>query len=149
MISTPPRQRIPPPGGGSVGPAPPRFGTPRFGPGKTYRAAQAVVGRLELRQLRYFVAVAEELHFGRAALRLHMTQPPLSQQIQSLEREVGTPLLQRDKRHVELTDAGRAFLDHARRALLEAEEAKTAAMQAASGTLGRLFIGCNAYGRWG
>jgi DNA-binding transcriptional LysR family regulator len=106
------------------------------------------VGSLELRQLRYFVAVAEELHFGRAALRLHMTQPPLSQQIHNLEREVGTLLLQRDKRHVELTDAGRAFLEHARRALAEAEEAKTSAMQAASGTLGRLFIGCNAYARW-
>ena len=103
---------------------------------------------MELRQLRYFVAVAEELHFGRAAQRLHMTQPPLSQQINALEREVGTTLLVRDKRHVELTDAGRAFLEHARRALREAQEAKTAASEAAAGRLGRLFIGCNAHARW-
>jgi DNA-binding transcriptional LysR family regulator len=81
-------------------------------------------------------------------MRLHMTQPPLSQQIHSLEREVGTQLLQRDKRHVELTDAGRAFLEHARRALDEAEDAKSSAIQAATGTLGQLFVGCNAYVRW-
>jgi DNA-binding transcriptional LysR family regulator len=103
---------------------------------------------VELRQLRYFVTVAEELHFGRAARRLNMTQPPISQQINNLEREVGTALLHRDKRHVELTDAGRAFLEHARRALREAQQAKASAMEAAAGRLGRLFVGCSAYARW-
>jgi DNA-binding transcriptional LysR family regulator len=72
---------------------------------------------VELRQLSYFVAVAEELHFGRAAERLHLAGPSLSQQIRNLERELGTQLLVRDRRHVELTPAGAQFLTDAREVL--------------------------------
>jgi DNA-binding transcriptional LysR family regulator len=72
---------------------------------------------VELRQLTYFVAVAEELHFGRAAERLHLAGPSLSQQIRNLERELGTQLLIRDRRHVELTPAGSQFLTDAREVL--------------------------------
>jgi DNA-binding transcriptional LysR family regulator len=72
---------------------------------------------VELRQLTYFVAVAEELHFGRAAERLHLAGPSLSQQISNLERELGTQLLVRDRRHVELTPAGSQFLIDAREVL--------------------------------
>jgi hypothetical protein len=86
------------------------------------RAVSATVDPpVELRQLRYFVAVAEELHFGRAAERLHMSQSPLSRAIRELERELGFVLFVRTTRRVELTAAGSALLERARLALAEVD----------------------------
>jgi DNA-binding transcriptional LysR family regulator len=96
---------------------------------------------MELRHLRYFVTVAEELHFGRAALRLAIVQPSLSQQIRQLEDELGFPLLYRTKRYVELTDAGKVFLVEARRVLAQVQEAKRTAQRAYRGEVGRLVVG--------
>jgi DNA-binding transcriptional LysR family regulator len=96
---------------------------------------------MELRQLRYFAALAEELHFGRAARRLSLTQPPLSQAIQNLERELGVRLLERSRRRVALTPAGSAFLEEARRALASAERAGEQAKRASRGQVGRLVVG--------
>lgn len=95
---------------------------------------------MELRHLRYFVAVAEELHFGRAAARVRIAQPPLSQQIRQLEEELGVALFHRTKRRVELTPAGGAFLGHARSVLAETARATRAAQRAARGEIGRLAI---------
>jgi DNA-binding transcriptional LysR family regulator len=94
----------------------------------------------ELRHLRYFIAVAEELNFSRAAQRLHMAQPPLSLAIRQLEQELGTELFQRSTREVTLTEPGRAFLDGARRTLAEAERAVVSAKRAASGDVGQLRV---------
>lgn len=95
----------------------------------------------ELRLLRLFVAVAEERHFGNAARRLHIAQPPLSQQIQKLERRLGTELFDRSRRPIELTDAGEALFAEARLALTYAKRAYAAARRAANGQLGCVYIG--------
>ncbi|WP_136418412.1 LysR substrate-binding domain-containing protein [Herbaspirillum sp. ST 5-3] len=95
---------------------------------------------IELRQLRYFVAVAEESHFGRAAARLHMTQPPLSQTIQSLEAALGAQLFVRTKRSVALTPAGFALLPEARRILQQAGALPDLVRRAASGESGLLSL---------
>jgi DNA-binding transcriptional LysR family regulator len=96
---------------------------------------------MELRHLRYFVAVAEELHFGHAAQKLGMAQPPLSQQIRRLELEIGVQLLQRTKRRVQLTEAGRSFLEGAREALSQVDHAVEVAQRASRGEVGKLAIG--------
>src|SRR5690349_22295419 len=104
---------------------------------------------MELRHLRYFVTVAEELHFGRAAKRLNMTQPPLSRQIQLLERELGVRLFERTSHSVALSAAGRAFLPEARAVLAASENAARVARRAAQarsgGALAVGFIGASTY----
>lgn len=97
-----------------------------------------------LDQLRCFVAVAENLHFGRAAEELSMTQPPLSRQIQKLEKSLGTELVRRTHRKVELTAAGATFLDQARLVLSHATRAGESAVQASRGLRGRLSLGYTA-----
>jgi DNA-binding transcriptional LysR family regulator len=98
----------------------------------------------ELSQLRSFVVLAEELHFGRAAARLHLTQPPLSRQIQLLEHQVGAQLLERSSRNVRLTPAGRGFLPEARAILRLAESASLSAQRISRGEAGSLAIGFTA-----
>ena len=97
---------------------------------------------MELRHLRYFVAVGEELHFGRAAERLHMAQPPLSQAIRQLESHLGVQLLHRTTRRVELTTAGAAYLKRARAMLAELDDAGDEARRVAAGAVGHVTIGC-------
>jgi DNA-binding transcriptional LysR family regulator len=97
----------------------------------------------ELRHLRYFVAVAEELNFSRAAKRLQMAQPPLSVAIRQLEQEIGTSLFIRSTREVKLTEAGRVLLGGARRTLAQAEAAVSAARRAGAGEVGDLRVGYN------
>ncbi|WP_027520606.1 LysR family transcriptional regulator [Bradyrhizobium sp. Ec3.3] len=104
---------------------------------------------IEFAQIRAFVAVADELHFGRAAKRLNMTQPPLSRHIQLLEQQLDVTLLERTSRLVELTAAGRAFLIEARTLLQQRENAIKAAREAAVRTGGSLrigFVGATTYG---
>jgi DNA-binding transcriptional LysR family regulator len=98
---------------------------------------------MELRQLRYFVAVAEDLHFARAAGRLHMAQQSLSFQIKQLEDELGVRLFQRTTRHVELTEAGHALLKEVRLALGHLERGLEAVQRAGRGEMGRLVVGYN------
>ena len=88
---------------------------------------------MELRDFRYVLAVAEELHFGRAAARLHMSQPPLSQRIRDIEASLGTPLFTRTSRRVALTPAGHALADKARHILALAEEAAALAKRVGAG----------------
>ena len=96
---------------------------------------------MEMRQLRYFVAVGEEQHFGRAARRLRIVQPAISRQIQNLEREIGFELFERLPRSVKITEAGSVFLDAARRAIEEIGHATERAKRVASGQSGTLRIG--------
>src|ERR1700744_5809042 len=105
---------------------------------------QAFWPQFELRQLRCFVAAAEELHFGRAAARMNMTQPPLSRQIQLLEHVLGVKLLDRTSRAVKLTAAGRVFLLEPRRILRLTESAALATRRIASGEAGTIALGFTA-----
>jgi len=100
-----------------------------------------MIVRMELQQLRCVVAVADELHFGRAAERLHVAQQSVSEQVRRLERELGTPLFVRTSRHVALTSAGAAFLPAARHALVAVDEAAEIAHRVARGTSGQLRVG--------
>lgn len=96
---------------------------------------------MELRHINSFIAVAEELHFGRASKRLNISQPPLSQQIKQLEEEVGVRLFNRTRRRVEITSAGRVFLVEARRIMALTKEAVRQANRADKGEIGRLSLG--------
>ncbi|MFY9326912.1 MAG: LysR substrate-binding domain-containing protein [Georgfuchsia sp.] len=100
---------------------------------------------MELRHLRYFVAVAEELSFRRAALRLQVSQPPVSNRIADLERELGVKLFSRQQRQIQLTRAGQAFLDEARATLFQANRAVSVAQSVGRGEISRIRIGYNRY----
>lgn len=102
---------------------------------------------MEFRYLVAFLTIAEELHFGRAATRLHLAQPSLSQQLQRLEREIGVELVARTSHEVRLTPAGHAFREEAQRLLNQGTRAVEVARQAASGRVGRVDIGFNYAGR--
>lgn len=96
---------------------------------------------MELRHLRYFVTLAEELHFGRAAERLHIAQPPLSQQIRQLEGELGFELFYRTKRKVQLTEAGQVFLDEVQQIMRQLQQAIQVGRQTSRGEIGQLVVG--------
>ncbi|MGG4545513.1 LysR family transcriptional regulator, partial [Bacillus velezensis] len=96
---------------------------------------------MELRHIRYFLVLAEELNFSRAAEKLHIAQPPLSKQIKELEEEIGAKLFNRTKRHVELTNAGQVFLDKAYQILDQVEQACISTRLTSTGTEGELVIG--------
>src|SRR5437762_12238001 len=93
---------------------------------------------MELRHLRYLVAVAEELNFGRAAIRLRISQPPVSQQIRQLEEELGVRLFDRTKRHVKLTEAGKRILVDAQQILSQVDHFVTVGSRVREGAIGRL-----------
>jgi DNA-binding transcriptional LysR family regulator len=103
---------------------------------------------VELRELRYFFVLSEELHFGKAAERLHISQPPLSQAIAQLERKLGARLLDRTSRQVTLTRAGAVLSRHARRLLLEANDAVGATQRAAAGETGTLRLALGSVARF-
>ena len=96
---------------------------------------------IELRHLRYFIAVADELHFGRAAEKLHISQPPLSQQIQALEANIGAQLFNRNNRNVSLTQAGEGFLKEARQIISRVNDASQQAAKIHRGEAGNLTLG--------
>src|SRR5580704_12449127 len=96
---------------------------------------------MELRHLRYFTAVAEEQNVTRAAARLHVSQPPLSRQIRDLEEELGVQLFQRTAKSIELTEAGKIFLNEARAVLLRADEAVRAVRAVAGAARGQVRVG--------
>ena len=96
---------------------------------------------VELRHLRYFLAVAEEKHFGRAADRLHMAQPPLSNQIKQLEAELGTVLFERTTRRVDLTEAGALLMERARQILADVEATEIDVAEVGRGAAGVLRLG--------
>lgn len=99
-----------------------------------------IAREMELRHLRYLVAVAEELHFGRAAIRLHISQPPLSQQIRQLEEELDVKLFERTKREVRLTEAGRRIVNEAYQVLRQVDHFSNVASQASEGAIGHLSV---------
>ena len=96
---------------------------------------------LDLRRLRYFLIVSDELHFGRAAARLHIAQPPLTRQISALEKELGFQLFDRSSRNVTLTAEGRHFLPHARALLEQVELTEGITRKLAKGSAGHLAVG--------
>ncbi|MBN3961580.1 LysR family transcriptional regulator [Nostoc sp. NMS8] len=96
---------------------------------------------MELRHLRYFVTLAEELHFGKAAERLHIAQPPLSQQIRQLEKELGFELFYRTKRNVRLTEAGQVFLGEVQQIMRQLQQAIQVGRQTSRGEIGQLVVG--------
>src|SRR6185437_10938925 len=111
-----------------------------------WSAGRAMV---EFRLMRYFIAVAEELSFTRAAERLHMAVPPLSVQIRRLEDQIGAQLMTRDGRRIALTPAGQVFLQEARRTLAQVQRTITLTRRVAGGALGHLAIGYNAVAEFG
>ena len=121
---------------------PPAIDTPEAIRSSRRQRADTLPSRpVELRHLRYFVAVAEELHFGRAATRLQMTQPALSNAVRKLEADVGARLLERSSRHVRLTSAGELFLEKARLAIAAADDGVSLARRSTRGEVGQLSVG--------